>query len=98
MRNEHDKWKANKISSVQEEKGYSYFISPHRYVKIPPDQGYFILATDCISSKGVLHDLNMPGNTTTRPDYNAKLRLTNDSAGSLLGLPSAVVVGCIWLL
>ena len=28
----------------------------------------------------------MPGTTTTRPNYNAMLRLTNDSAGSLLGL------------
>ena len=43
-----------------------------------------------ISSKGVLHELNMPGTTTSRPDYNTKLRLTNDSAGSLLGLTYGV--------
>ena len=54
--------------------------------KILPDLDYFILAIDCISSKGVLHELNMPGTTTSSPDYNTKLRLTNDSAGSLLGL------------
>ena len=44
------------------------------------------LAIDHINSKGVLHDLNMAGTTTSRTDYNAKLRLTNDSTGSLLGL------------
>ena len=67
-------------------KGLQFLYFTKQVCKNPPDHDYFILAIYCISSNGILSEINMPGTASTRPDYNATLRLTNDSAGSLLGL------------